>query len=63
MKIAPMGVKLPGIEVNEVAAALPAVAFAALLGFFIYFAIGFAGPEEIHNAAHDARHVMAFPCH
>jgi cobalt transporter subunit CbtB len=25
--------------------------------------VGFAGPDTIHNAAHDARHAMAFPCH
>jgi cobalt transporter subunit CbtB len=63
MNIAPLGLELPGTEINEVAAKLPAIAFAALLGLFIFFAIGFASPQQIHNAAHDGRHIMAFPCH
>jgi cobalt transporter subunit CbtB len=43
-------------------AALPAV-FAILLGAFILYGVGFAGPAAIHNAAHDVRHVFTFPCH
>ncbi|NQV57655.1 MAG: CbtB-domain containing protein [Rhodospirillales bacterium] len=34
-----------------------------LLGAFILIGVGFAGPELIHNAAHDARHANALPCH
>ncbi len=26
-------------------------------------ATGFAHPEALHNAVHDARHSLAFPCH
>ena len=33
------------------------------LGLFVVAAVGFAGPEVIHNAAHDSRHAFAFPCH
>jgi cobalt transporter subunit CbtB len=40
----------------------PAVA-AVLLGVFILFGVAFAGPQVIHNAAHDSRHAFAFPCH
>jgi cobalt transporter subunit CbtB len=41
-----------------------AVAIAgAIFGLFLIFGIGFAHPEAIHNAAHDARHSFAFPCH
>jgi cobalt transporter subunit CbtB len=36
---------------------------ASALGAVIVFAVGFAGPELIHNAAHDTRHSMNFPCH
>ena len=43
-------------------AAIPAVS-AILLGVFLVFGIGFAHPEAIHNAAHDSRHSLAFPCH
>lgn len=40
----------------------PAVA-AILLGVFVLFGVALAGPDVIHNAAHDARHAFAFPCH
>lgn len=43
-------------------AILPVVA-ALLLGAFVVFAAGFAGPEIVHNAAHDSRHAFTFPCH
>ena len=41
---------------------LPAV-LAILLGAFLVYGIGFASPMAVHNAAHDARHAFAFPCH
>ena len=43
-------------------AVLPVVA-ALALGVLFVFAAGFAGPEVIHNAAHDSRHAFTFPCH
>jgi cobalt transporter subunit CbtB len=36
---------------------------AALIGAFLIFGSGFAHIEAVHNAAHDARHAFAFPCH
>jgi cobalt transporter subunit CbtB len=63
MNTRPTEIYAPNTELNAVVAKLPAIAFAAVLGAFIFFAVGFAGPAEIHNAAHDSRHVMAFPCH
>jgi len=42
--------------------ALPIV-MAALLGIFIIGGVGFSHIEAVHNAAHDYRHSMAFPCH
>ena len=39
------------------------LAMAALLGIFIVGALGFAQMEAVHNAGHDYRHSMAFPCH
>jgi len=36
---------------------------ALLLGAFFILGVGFAGSEIIHNAAHDTRHSLAFPCH
>ncbi len=34
-----------------------------MLGAAALFLVGFAAPERIHSAAHDARHSMNFPCH
>jgi cobalt transporter subunit CbtB len=36
---------------------------AIALGMIVLFGMGFAGPEILHNAAHDVRHGFAFPCH
>lgn len=38
-------------------------AVALCLGVFVLFGVGFAQPELLHNAAHDARHAFTFPCH
>lgn len=40
---------------------LPSLA-AALLGIVVIAGVGFA-PGVAHDAAHDVRHTMAFPCH
>ncbi len=40
-----------------------AVAAAVVVGVFIIGAVGFAGSEILHNAAHDVRHSLSFPCH
>ncbi len=40
----------------------PAVAVIAL-GFAVLYVVGFAGSAAIHDAAHDARHSLNFPCH
>lgn len=39
------------------------LALAALLGIVIVGFVGFSHVEAAHNAAHDYRHSMAFPCH
>jgi len=36
---------------------------AALLGLFVIGFVGFSQAEVVHNAGHDYRHSMAFPCH
>jgi len=41
---------------------IPAVV-AILFGLVLVYGVGFASPMTIHNAAHDARHAFAFPCH
>lgn len=35
----------------------------AIFGLFLIFGVGFAHSDALHNAAHDARHSFAFPCH
>ena len=32
-------------------------------GLSLLWVVGFAQPEFLHNAAHDSRHSVAFPCH
>ena len=36
---------------------------AVLFGAIILFTVGFAYSTPVHNAAHDTRHTLAFPCH
>ena len=36
---------------------------ALAFGVIILFAVGFAPIDVAHNAAHDTRHTLAFPCH
>lgn len=38
---------------------LGALAFGAI----VLFAVGFLPMEAAHNAAHDTRHTLTFPCH
>ena len=42
---------------------LVAATMAALLGLFLVWGVGFSPIEALHNAAHDTRHSLAFPCH
>ena len=42
---------------------LAAAAAAILIGAFMVLGVGFAHSATVHNAAHDARHAFAFPCH
>ncbi len=39
------------------------IAAALLLGVGLIFAAGFANATALHEAAHDQRHAIAFPCH
>ena len=53
----------PVVRTGERSEALRAAAVALLLGLGLVFLTGFAYPEVIHNAAHDTRHGLSFPCH
>ncbi|MEZ5785399.1 MAG: CbtB domain-containing protein [Xanthobacteraceae bacterium] len=39
------------------------ITLAAMLGVLVLAGAGFAQMEAVHNAAHDYRHSMGFPCH
>jgi cobalt transporter subunit CbtB len=36
---------------------------ALLFGGFMIFGVGFANSAALHDAAHDGRHALSFPCH
>ncbi len=36
---------------------------AMFLGTFVIFGVGLAQDARMHNAAHDTRHAIGFPCH
>ena len=40
-----------------------AIVFAALFGALLVVGTGLAQSTTLHNAAHDTRHAMGFPCH
>ena len=42
---------------------LIAAVLVAMLGTFLIWGVGFSHIAALHNAAHDTRHSMAFPCH
>jgi cobalt transporter subunit CbtB len=46
----------------ESGALMPAL-MAILLGLFILSGTGFVEASALHDAAHDSRHSLAFPCH
>ena len=52
-----------GAEVTLAGRRGMAALVAFLLGVFLLYGVGFANPAALHNAAHDARHSFAFPCH
>jgi cobalt transporter subunit CbtB len=53
----------PNAAARASAGAVGPAALVLLLGVLILFGAGFAGPQMIHNAAHDTRHTFVFPCH
>jgi cobalt transporter subunit CbtB len=53
----------PVVGTTERSEARRAAGVALLLGLGLVLLMGFAGPQLIHNAAHDTRHSLSFPCH
>ena len=61
MSIETRALATPAIRPRSEVATVALVALIAGLG--LVFTMGFARPELLHNAAHDWRHSMSFPCH
>ena len=55
-------ISTPQSQSLSVSAALQIVS-AMAIGAALLFVVGFAPMDVAHNAAHDARHSFAFPCH
>jgi cobalt transporter subunit CbtB len=53
----------PVLKATERSETLKAAFIALVLGIGLVFVTGFAHPELIHDAAHDVRHGLSFPCH
>lgn len=52
-----------GLRASSRPETLIAAVMAALLGAFLVWGVGFSHSDVLHNAAHDARHSIGFPCH
>lgn len=52
-----------GLASSSRAQTIAAAFAAAIVGIFLVWSVGFAPIAALHNAAHDVRHSMAFPCH
>jgi cobalt transporter subunit CbtB len=50
-------------QVSQVNSSLYQNIAAITFGALVIFAVGFLPMEVAHNAAHDTRHALAFPCH
>ena len=57
------GARKPAQAIASPSAVKAAAALATFLGLGLIWGVGFATPSSIHNAAHDTRHSLAFPCH
>lgn len=42
---------------------LKAAFVAFIIGLGLVYGAGFANSETVHDAAHDSRHALSFPCH
>ena len=51
------------VRTSDRSESLTAALVALLFGGALLFVTGFASPATIHNAAHDTRHTLSYPCH
>ncbi|WP_293799042.1 CbtB domain-containing protein [uncultured Bosea sp.] len=55
-----VSVYTPTLSVSD---RVKAVTAALVIGVALIYTTGFAASTNVHNAAHDTRHGLAFPCH
>ncbi len=60
-----MNISNTAIKTHSISSRVTAAAIALTLGLTIVFGVGFVqGANDVmHNATHDTRHAMVFPCH
>ena len=51
------------VQTATVAGRVGSAVLAALLGLALIYGAGLANSTTLHNAAHDTRHAITFPCH
>lgn len=56
-----MNIQAAALEQTD--SGIAGIALAILAGVFLLVVSGFAQATVLHDAAHDQRHAMAFPCH
>jgi len=52
-----------GSRISSRSDTLAGAIFAALLGGFLIWGVGFSHIDFVHDEAHDTRHSTGFPCH
>ena len=50
-------------EASDRSETLRAALAAFFVGLALVFITGFVQIDNVHNAAHDTRHALSFPCH
>ncbi len=56
-------IQAPTHGLSRTDTSLGTIALAIVAGLFLLAVSGFAQATVLHDAAHDQRHAMAFPCH
>jgi len=51
------------VQSSAISSRFVQIGCAAFLGLFVIAGAGLSHIEAIHNAAHDVRHSLGFPCH
>ncbi|WP_422381750.1 CbtB domain-containing protein [Marinicellulosiphila megalodicopiae] len=51
------------ITLSKQSVLMASMLFTSVLAIALVYTVGFAPMDLLHNAAHDTRHIAAFPCH